>query len=105
MKEKIREFILFGTGEYAGINGVALFEHDIAEMEVGLQDIVNKMEDFEDILADVYVVEKDKLDVMLSRVFRRMFFSRNGEFIPPEKGDYENWVDDAIYEIKKELGE
>ena len=96
------------------IDGDDWFNANGNERELALMDAVNadnhiesleeKIEDLEWEEDDYFTIDKDDLDIIVTNTMRKMFFnSASGKYISPEEGDYDQWVDDAVYEMKNNM--
>jgi len=83
-------------------NERALAMLDARSADEHIETLEKRIEDLEWAEDDYYVIEKDNLDKIMSDAMRKMFWNVN-LYIQPEEHDYDNWVDDAIYELKEIL--
>ena len=84
-------------------NEKALFLLDAESADKEISDLEEKVEDLEWVEADYYTIDKDDLEAIVSNAMRKMFFSKSATYMPTEEGDYDNWVDDAVHELKEAI--
>ena len=80
---------------------LALLDARSADLEIS--DLEEKVEALEWAEDDYYVIDKDDLDVIVSKALGKMFYTTSGVYLPTEEGDYDNWVDDAVDELKEAI--
>jgi len=94
--------IIEGDGEFLP-NGRALALLDARSADDEIERLEEKIEEIEWCADDYYQIDKDDLDMIVTRAMGKMFFAKDGTYMETEEFDFDNFVDDTIAELEKEM--
>ena len=78
---------------------LALLDAESADKYIGM--LEGEIEDFEWSAGDYYQIDKDDMDIIITRAMRDMFFSQGDNvWVQPEELDYDGWLEDTIDMVK-----
>ncbi len=100
--EELCRKVAMGEGFVGNERELAMLDAQSADTEFTA--LEEKIEELEYAKEDYFVLDKSDLDVIVSNAMRKMFFnSTSGAYITPERDDYDQWVDDAVYELTAQM--
>ena len=74
---------------------------DAESLELQLEKYEDRIEDLEWSEEDYYQIDKDDMDIIVTRAMRKMLFTDDGDWVTLTEEEYSVWLEDAIIEIKE----
>ena len=103
VKELVEQLcdMIDGHGEFHN-NGRELALLDAESADDELSELEEKVEDLEWNEDDYFTIDKDKMDVIMTRVMRKMFYP-DKKYTATNEEDYYAFTDDMIEILKQEM--